>query len=226
MEPGIMFTSARPSCRRGFMRGGIGSAVRQKARRLAVLGPVLLALASSGCSHSQKWHNTDITGSLPTLSFSMVRADDNRPVTAADYRGKVTLLYFGYTYCPDVCPLTLANVARILKRLGPAASGVRLLFVTVDPDRDSLTVLKRYAAAFAPQVDGLRGDADELATLARRYRVAYSVDPKGPDGYEVTHSSGIYAFDRSGKARLLISSLSTDMPDLDGTTADLRALLN
>jgi len=196
------------------------------ARRFILLGPVLLALATAGCSGSRTWHNTDITGSLPALSFSMVRANDNRNVTAADYRGKVTLLYFGYTYCPDVCPLTLSNVAKTLRQLGSAASNVRLLFVTVDPHRDTLPVLKQYAAAFSPHVDGLRGDPNELAALARRYRVAYSADPKGPDGYVVTHSSGIYAFDRSGKARLLISSLSTATPDLDGTAADLRALLN
>ena len=221
-----MLTSAALSCRRGFMRHGIGSAFRRKARRFAILAPALLALAAGGCGHSRKWHNTDIAGSLPTLSFSMVRADDGKHVTAADYRGKVTLLYFGYTYCPDVCPLTLSNVAKILKQLGPEGGGVRLLFVTVDPHRDTLPVLKQYTAAFAPQIDGLRGDADALAALARRYRVAYSVDPKGPDGYEVTHSSGIYAFDRLGKARLLISSLSTATPDLDGTAADLRALLD
>jgi len=215
MEPGIMRIFAVPS-----------PALRRRARRCAILAPVLLALASGGCSHSAKWHNTDIAGSLPALSFSMMRADDHKQVTAADYRGKVTLLYFGYTYCPDVCPLTLSNVSKILKHLGPAASGVRLLFVTVDPQRDTPQVLRQYVAAFAPQIDGLRGDADELAALARRYRVAYSVDPKGLDGYEVTHSSGIYAFDRHGKARLLISSLSTATPDLDGTAADLRALLD
>jgi len=189
---------------------------------LAAFGLLLLA----GCSHSGHWNNTDISGSVPTLSFSMVRAEDHKAVTGADYRGKVTLLYFGYTFCPDVCPLTLSNVAQVLKRLGPDASRVRLLFVTVDPDRDSLAVLKRYTEAFAPEIDGLRGDADALAALARRYRVAYSVDPHGAGGaYEVTHSSGIYVFDRRGKARLLISSLSTASPDIEGVAADLRRLL-
>ncbi|HWW64329.1 MAG TPA: SCO family protein [Sphingomonadaceae bacterium] len=189
---------------------------------LAAFGLLLLA----GCSHSGHWNDTDISGSVPTLSFSMVRAEDHKAVTGADYRGKVTLLYFGYTFCPDVCPLTLSNVAQVLKRLGPDASRVRLLFVTVDPDRDSLAVLKRYTEAFAPEIDGLRGDADALAALARRYRVAYSVDPHGAGGaYEVTHSSGIYVFDRRGKARLLISSLSTASPDIEGVAADLRRLL-
>lgn len=103
---------------------------------------------------------------------------------------------------------------------------MRVLFVTVDPSRDTPAVLNQYTAAFGPDVDGLRGDPDQLASLARRYRVAYSVVPHGAGGtYEVTHSSGIYAFDRNGKARLLISSLSSGNPDIAGTASDLRALL-
>jgi protein SCO1/2 len=184
-----------------------------------------LALASAGCTRPNRWHNTDVTGSLPQLSFDMVRAGDGRQVTGADYRGKVVLLYFGYTYCPDVCPLTLANVAKVLRALGPDARAVRVLFVTVDPDRDTLPVLRQYAGAFAPQIDALRGDPDALAALARRYRVAYSVKPASPGQvYEVTHSSGIYAFDRDGMPRLLISSLSTAKPDVAGTAQDLRRL--
>lgn len=200
-------------------------------RRIARCGLLILSLASfalplTGCSQSTRWHNTNITGSLPDLQFTMVRARDHKLVTAADYRGKVTLLYFGYTFCPDVCPMTLSNIAQILKRLGPSASDVRVLFVTVDPDRDTLETLEQYTEAFGPQVDGLRGNADQLAALAKRYRVAYSVDPNGADGsYDVTHSSGIYVFDRDGDARLLVSSLSTGKPDLDGATADLRLLL-
>jgi protein SCO1/2 len=100
------------------------------------------------------------------------------------------------------------------------------MFVTVDPNRDTPAVLRQYVAAFDPHIDGLRGDPNQLAALARRYRVAYSVDPHGAGGrYEVTHSSAIYVFDRAGKARLLVSSLSTDHPDIDGTASNLEALL-
>lgn len=163
---------------------------------------------------------------MPTLRFTMTRARDHKLVTEADYRGKVTLLYFGYTFCPDACPTTLSNVSQALRQLGPAASDVRVLFVTVDPDRDTLPVLKRYGDAFGEQIDTLGGDPNELAALARRYRVAYSVTPASTtQPYEVTHSSGIYAFDRRGAPRLLISSLSTDKPDVAGTGDDLRALL-
>lgn len=187
---------------------------------LAVILPL------GGCQRAAAWHSTDVSGALPALRLSMVRAKDGKVVDESDYRGKVTLLYFGYTYCPDVCPLTLSNVAHVLKLLGPSASGVRVLFVTVDPGRDTPAILNQYTAAFGPDVDGLRGDPDQLASLARRYRVAYSVAPHGAGGtYEVTHSSGIYAFDRNGKARLLISSLSSGNPDIAGTASDLRALL-
>jgi protein SCO1 len=208
---------------------GNGSADYERPRRArtgAAIGLASFAALLAGCSSSVPWHGTDITGSLPVLAFTMSRASDGKTVTAADYRGKVTLLYFGYTFCPDVCPLTLSNVGRVLQGLGPAASRVRVLFVTVDPDRDNLSILKRYAAAFGPQVDGLRGDPDELTALARRYRVAYSVSTASPGhAYEVTHSSGIYVFDRLGKPRLIVSSLSSPEPDVAGTIDDLHALL-
>ncbi len=203
------------------------STMFQRVRLIGILACMaLLSMAGSGCSRQDPWHNTDVTGSLPRLAFDMVRAGDGRDVTGADYRGKVTLLYFGYTFCPDVCPLTLANTARVLRALGPDANMVRVLFVTVDPDRDTLPVLRQYARAFAPQVDGLRGDPDALAALARRYRVAYSVKPAAPgQAYEVTHGSGIYVFDEKGSTRLLVSSLSTGHPDVAGTAQDLRRLI-
>lgn len=195
------------------------------ARRLTMPLLALAGLLFASCT-GHRWHGTDVSGSVPALQFTMQRANDGRTVTAADYRGRLVLLYFGYTNCPDVCPMTLGNVGQVLRKLGPAAQQVRVLFVTVDPVRDTLPVLKTYVAAFAPEVDGLRGDANQLTALARRYRVAYSVRPaKGDQPYEVTHSSAIYVFDRAGKARLLLSSLSTDQPDIAGTAADLKALL-
>ena len=171
-------------------------------------------------------HSTDISGALPALSFTMTRATDGKEVSATDFRGKVTLLYFGYTFCPDVCPTTLLNLTLVLKKLGPLADNVRVLFVTVDPNRDTLQTLKQYTSAFAPQVVGLRGSADQLAELAKRYRVAYSVKPATKDhSYEVTHSSAVYAFGRDGEVRLLFSGLATENPDLTGIADDLRTLL-
>ena len=185
-----------------------------------------LILPLAGCDSSTKFHEQDITGSLPDLSLDMTDAMDDKPVTAADFHGKLVLLYFGYTLCPDFCPTTLTNLATVLQRIGKQAEQVRVLFVTVDPDRDTLPVLKHYAGLFAPQVVGLRGTPDALAALARRYRVAYSVTP-AHDGkpYEVTHSSIVYIFDQDGNARLLVSSMATQHPEIDGTAKDLQTLI-
>jgi protein SCO1 len=204
-----------------------GRFVHISRRRLfasfAAGAPVLLA----GPALAAGWHNIDVAGDVPPLAFAMTDASTGKPVTAADFRGKLVMLYLGYTMCPDVCPLTLQNVGTILKKLGPKANDVRLLFVTVDPDRDTLPVLKRYTSVFAPQIVGLRGSADQLAQLARRYRLAYSVSPASKTHpYEVTHSSAIYVFDQDGQPRLLVPSLATTKPDLAGTADDLQRLLN
>jgi protein SCO1/2 len=193
----------------------------------AVAGVVGATLAPHAARADEGWHNFDVAGTSPALDFTMQRASDGKTVTQADYRGDVVLLYFGYTYCPDVCPLTLSNLDSVMDRLGQRATGVRVLFVTVDPDRDSLAVLKQYTASFGPRIVGLRGDQDALAVLARRYRIAYSVT-KPVDGkpYEVSHSSAIYAFDGTGAARLLIPSMASQSPDIDGTAADLGRLLD
>ncbi len=158
--------------RRALGRGAVALAV---AATLAVTLAVTLAAAAP--ARAAAWHNIDVRGSVPRLAFTMTDATTGTPVTAADFRGKLVLLYFGYTNCPDVCPLTLHNIALILHRLGKSADAVRVLFVTVDPQRDTLPVLRAYTALFAPQIVGLRPDANQLARLARRYRLAYSVSP-------------------------------------------------
>ncbi len=193
---------------------------------LTLMGAVLLLISLSACHKDTPWHGIDISTSLPPLQFTMTSAATSQTVTAADYRGKVVMLYFGYTHCPDVCPLTLSNIARALNRLGPLADKVAVLFVTVDPNRDTLTVLKHYTALFSPQITGLRGTPDQLAALARRYRVAYSVTPATKDHpYEVTHGAGVYLFNQSGAARLVVTSLHTSKPDIRGTAEDLRLLV-
>ena len=186
-----------------------------------------LAAVPARPARAAAWHNIDVQGSVPPLRFEMTDATTGKPVTAAAFRGKIVLLYLGYTNCPDVCPLTLHNIAEILHRLGKAADEVRVLFVTVDPHRDTPDVLRRYAALFAPQIVALRPDANQLARLARRYRLAYSVSPAtASHPYEVTHSSAVYVFDRTGAARLLVPSLANAEPDLAGTAADLERLLH
>ncbi|HSS14076.1 MAG TPA: SCO family protein [Rhizomicrobium sp.] len=175
---------------------------------------IFAMLALLGCS-KPNWHMTDISGAMPRLDFRMTA--DGKPVTAQDYRGKVVALYFGYTHCPDVCPATLANLSDMLAKVG--SPDVRILFVTVDPERDTDTVMTDYAKAFSPQVVGLRGSPNELANLARTYRVAYEVK-KGPP-YEVMHSNAVFFFDKGGKARLV----TTDTSDAASMAEDVRRLL-
>jgi len=190
------------------------------------LSAVLLSLVLLAGAPARAWNSTDMTGALPALKFTMTRASDGKSVTAADFKGKIVLLYFGYTFCPDVCPTTLMNITDMLKHIGKQADDVRVLFVTVDPNRDTLAVLKQYTSSFAPQVVGLRGTRDQLETLAKRYRVAYSVTPASEGHpYEVTHSSAVYVFNRDGAVKLLFTGLTAQGSRLAPMTDDLRQMV-
>ncbi len=187
--------------------------------------PLLLALLLlfTSCRHDLSQQDVSVQGMVPSLTLNMTDVNTNQPVTGAEFRGKVILLYFGYTNCPDVCPATLYNVDKILRRLGPLASQVQLLFVTVDPNRDSAATLAQYVALFGPNIIGLRGTPNQLFSLARRYRVVFSVKPSpNPQQYQVFHSAAIYVFDARGQAQFLIAGLDTDAPDIPGITQDLR----
>lgn len=164
---------------------------------------------------------TDISGAMPPLSFAMQRANDGAQVTEQDYRGDAVILYFGYTNCPDVCPTTLTDLSTALSLLGARARDVRVLFITVDPARDTAPALKAYVRAFAPEIDGLRGSADAIARLARRYRVTYEVTPASPaHAYEVMHSASVFFFDRDGRARYVATSVA-NAPLIAGYIAGL-----
>lgn len=167
------------------------------------LWAVLATLLLAGCASHVAWQLDDVRGHLPDLKFQLTD-DLGQPVTAANYRGKVVLVYFGYTHCPDVCPLTLVHLHTVLQKMGKAADDVRVLFVTVDPARDTVPVLHQYVTAFDPRVVGLTGPQDAIAQLAKRFRAFYKPEQaKAADDYEVTHSSAIYIYDRDGRARLL-----------------------
>lgn len=192
----------------------------------AFLSALLLVagLLLAGCQHSEPLplRLTNISGHMPDLDFKLTD-DHGNAVTGADYRGKVVLLYFGYTHCPDVCPLTLAQLHVVMQRLGPLADGARILFVSVDPARDTPAVMHAYVNAFDPRAVGLTGDARATEALSKRYRSAFTREPGSADGsYEVSHSSAIYVFDRDGKARVL----ATPSASRDDLVHDLHLLLD
>ncbi|HXS28762.1 MAG TPA: SCO family protein [Steroidobacteraceae bacterium] len=198
-------------------------AVKRSTAALAALATLAaVGLAACGVGGPQ-FALQNVSGLLPQLKFALTN-DDGQMVTAKDYRGKIVLLYFGYTHCPDACPTTLTNLSEAMKRLGPEASRVRVLFVTVDPARDTLAVLKRYVSAFGPEFVGLRGDDDALTALSKRYRIAYHREPPDRNGYyAVDHSSAVFIFDASGAARLLAGesdnprTIAVDLHKLDAS---------
>ena len=155
---------------------------------------------------------SDVAGDLPPVAFTMRRSSDGKRVTEADYRGDVVMLYFGFSRCPDVCPLTMHNMAEILRRMGKRAGRMRVLFVTVDPAHDTLPRLKSYLAKFGspPEIDGLRGSSVELAALAKRYFVQYRA-PSGPESPDpvpaITHTSYVYVFGPHGRVRDLLAGV-------------------
>lgn len=183
----------------------VPSCTRLRAWSLCLLLVGMLILVGACSRGGEAWALKDISGLMPELSFSLTDASTDADVQATDFRGKIVLLYFGYTHCPDVCPTTLTMLGQAVSALGSQAQEVRVLFVTVDPKRDSLTVLRRYAQAFGPEVVGLRGDPGALRALTKRYRVTYGYGkPDALGDYSVSHSSAVYVFDRRGAARLLM----------------------
>ena len=136
------------------------------------------------------------------------------------------LLFFGYASCPDICPTTMAQLTAVLQNLGDKARDVRIVFVSVDPHRDTPDILQAYVDAFNKNAMGVTGDEKQIADLARRYRVAYQIEkPKPGDDaeiYDVTHSRGVYIFDNKGRARLLASETDS----IEALTRDIRQLID
>lgn len=203
--------------------------VRGVGRRYTGIVLMLLAcLAVAGCSSEQSWQTKDISGVMPSLAFHLTNENGNE-VSAAQYIGndKVSIVYFGYTYCPDVCPTTLAHLSAVLDTVPEAvADHVQVLFVSVDPGRDTPQRLARYTSAFGPRFIGLTGTQEQLRTLTKRYRNTYSYGDKDAHGnYVVTHSSALYVFDRDGDVRLLMTAYGPDHDSIEAIAADLEQLV-
>jgi protein SCO1/2 len=172
--------------------------------RTCCIAAFLLILTA--CSPKPEFKNIDITGSTAFgKDFNLV--DPNGKVrTLADFKGKVVVMFFGYTQCPDVCPTTLTEMQQVMTILGPKSDKVQVLFVTVDPQRDTAAILKQYVPAFDSRFLGLRPEDDvALEKVAKDFKIYYKKVPGiNPGSYTIDHSAGSYAFDPDGRLRLYI----------------------
>jgi protein SCO1 len=188
----------------------------------ATLVVALVALLGACGRDGPRFQASDITGS--TFAREIALTDHNgKARTLADFRGRAVVVFFGYTQCPDVCPTTLAMLAEVMKRLGADADRVQVLFVTVDPERDTAELMSKYVPAFDPRFLGLGGDADATARTAKEFKVIYQKQPgTTPGSYSMDHSAGLYVFDPQGQIRLYVGHNQ----GAEVVAHDLRELLN
>ena len=165
---------------------------------------LLAAFLLAGCDKSgpaPQFKLTDVTGA--NFGKEIALTDHNgKPRTLADFRGKVVVIFFGFTHCPDVCPTTLAELAMVAKELGKDADRMQVLLVTVDPERDTPEVLRQYVPSFNPSFLGLYGDAKATARTAKEFKIFYQKQPLKSGDYNVDHSAGTYILDQQGRLRL------------------------
>ncbi len=168
--------------------------------RLAILGLFVAVLLIGGAAALLVTGHTRESASSIGGPFALVDGD-RKPVTDQDFRGKFMLVYFGYSFCPDVCPTTLNEVADAMDKLGPTAARVQPIFITVDPKRDTPDVMKLYTANFSPRLLGLTGTPDQIAKVAKEYRVYYAEHRTGPgpNDYSMDHSSILYLMGPDGQ---------------------------
>jgi protein SCO1/2 len=152
--------------------------------------PAFKAIDITGATYAQQLELPDVGGQKRSL---------------AEFKGKVAIVFFGYAQCPDVCPGTLAEIADARQRLGADGDKIQPVFVTVDPERDTASVLKEYVASFGPDVVALRGDLEQTQAAAKAFKVFFAKVPgKEPGSYTIDHTAGAYVFDREGRVRLFV----------------------
>ena len=200
--------------RRAFVRGALANAATAAMVMMAPMGGALLA----GCESKPVFNSLDITGATGFGTDFHLVDQNGRPRSMADFRGKAVVMFFGFTRCPDVCPTTLSDLRKAIQLLGPDAERVQVLFITVDPARDTQEVLAAYIASFHPSFLALRGDEEATRRVARDFKIMYNVQPgKTAATYTVDHTAAALAFDPQGRLRLFINyELGADKiaPDL------------
>jgi protein SCO1 len=174
-------------------------------RRLCIVfaGLVLLAACDyKPFASAAPFNAVDITGAEYARSFALTD-HTGQPRTLADFKGKVVVVFFGYTQCPDVCPTTMAELAEVKRALGADGARIQGVFVTVDPERDTPEVLKAYVTGFDPSFVALRGTPEQTLATAKEFKVFYAKAPsKGAGGYTMDHTAGAFVIDPGGRVRL------------------------
>lgn len=193
--------------------------VHPGARRLWLQLCAAAALGLLAACDKPAFQSLDITGASYGRGFSL-QDTEGATRTLADYQGRVVLMFFGFTQCPDICPTALSRAAEVMALLGPDAARVQVVFVTVDPERDLPVVLREYTRAFHPSFIGLHADLDTTAATAKDFKVFYSKVPTG-GSYTMDHTAITYAFDPQGRLRLAIRHEQTAA----SVAADVRLLL-
>lgn len=177
----------------------------------------------AGCdSGAPSFKGTDITGADYGRVLELVD-HHGKPRRLEDWRGKAVVLFFGFTHCPDVCPTTLADMAQVMRELGPLADRVQVLFVTVDPARDTQAALAKYVPAFDARFVGLRGSEEATRAVAKEFKIYFEKRPgRTPGEYSVDHSAQSYVIDPQGRLRLFVrhERIAQDL------APDLRVLLD
>lgn len=199
-------------------------------RRVALSGLIAIGLAMlvacdlswmTANSTKPAFHGVDITGANYARQFAL--ADQNGQLrTVADFKGKVTVIFFGFTQCPDVCPSTMLELAQIKKSLGTEGARLQAAFVSVDPERDTPEILKAYMDNFDSSFIALRGTPEQTLATAKEFKVHFAKVPGKTQGsYTMDHTAGSYVFDPQGKVRLFVRYGQGS----DALTSDLKALL-
>ncbi len=184
---------------------------------------LLLALAAlSACEKPVSFHSVDVTGIQGYGNDFRLVDHTGKARSMADFRGKTVLMFFGFVQCPDVCPTTLSDLKKVMANLGPDADKFQVLFITVDPARDTEQVLSKYVAAFHPSFIALRGDREATNKVTRDFKIVAQIqEGQTPETYTVNHSSNSLVFDPQGRLRLIVAYGM----DVEKLTSDIQLLI-
>jgi protein SCO1/2 len=191
------------------------------ARLVAIVAAAVLLAAGCAKPNTESFKATDVTGA-PFGRALQLTDHTGKPRGLDDFKGKVVVVFFGYVQCPDVCPTTMTMLREVKEKLGADGAKLQVVFVTVDPERDTQEVLSAYVPAFDPTFVGLRGDLEATAQAAKEFKIFYAKSPgTTPTSYTVDHSSGIFVFDPQGRLRLF----ANPSVKVDDYVHDIRLLL-